>query len=49
MDPRCLLLAREFSQYAAKWVHRVYRSCTAGLGVLTCSPQLTDRDTRWWS
>lgn len=48
LDPRCMLLGREFSRHAAKWVHRVYRSCTAGLHVLECSPRLTERDNTWW-
>lgn len=49
LDPRCVLLAREFSSHAAKWVHRVYRSCTAALGVLECSQRLTDRDNAWYA
>lgn len=48
LDPRCMLLGREFSRHAAKWVHRVYRSCTAGLHVLACSERLTERDNTWW-
>lgn len=49
LDARCVLLGRQFSRHAAKWVHKVYRSCTGGLGVLSCSPRLTDRDNQWWS
>ncbi|KAL4433936.1 hypothetical protein ABPG75_000377 [Micractinium tetrahymenae] len=49
LNERCPLLARKFSPHAAKWVHKVYRSCTAGLGVLPCSQRLTDRDNNWWS
>lgn len=49
LDARCPLLARKFSQPAAKWVHRLYRSCTAGLGVLPCSQKLTDRDNDWFA
>lgn len=49
LSDRCPLLARKFSQHAAKWVHKVYRSCSAGLGVLACSQRLTDRDNNWWS
>lgn len=49
LDHRCVLLARKFSQPAAKWVERVYRSCTAGLGVLPCDPVLTDADNHWWA
>ena len=44
-----MLLARKFSQPAAKWVERAYRSCTAGLGVLPCDPALTDADNHWWA
>lgn len=49
MDARCVLLARGFSRHAARWVHRVYRTCTADLDVLECSTRLTDRDNSWWS
>ncbi|EFN57293.1 hypothetical protein CHLNCDRAFT_143889 [Chlorella variabilis] len=48
LGPRCLLLARKFSQPAAKWVHRLYRSCTADLGILPCSQELSDQDKVWW-
>lgn len=49
LSDRCPLLARKFSRHAAKWVHKVYRSCSAALGVLPCSQRLTDRDNNWWS
>ncbi|PRW58041.1 Transcription initiation factor TFIID subunit 13 [Chlorella sorokiniana] len=48
LHPHCMLLGREFSRHAAKWVHRVYRSCTAALHVLACSERLTERDNTWW-
>lgn len=49
LDPRCLLLGRGFSRHAARWVHRIFRSCTARLGVLECSQKLTDRDNDWFA
>lgn len=49
LDPRCPLLGRGFSRHAARWVHRLYRSCTDNLGVLACNPKLTERDNYWFA
>ena len=48
LSPRCPLLARKFAPAATQPLLRLYRSCTAGLGILPCDPTLTRKDSHWW-